>query len=147
MSRKQKNKERVKSHRRSSFAEVTAFAKDQGYIQIDNGCIQLTELGRQMLSLLPPTPPDLLKGWRSRQGVLRTTGRAIVTAEDLGILLMEFRFFSHNMNQDGSLPTERFRTLWEAMLEKGDIDEGWDYKRHASDEELPFVPGVAGMGG
>ena len=68
----------------------------------------------------------------SRQGVLRTTGRAIVTAEDLGIFLMELRFFSRNMNQDGSLPTERFRALWEAMLDKGDIARAWDYKRHAA---------------
>ncbi len=55
-----------------------------------------------------------------------------MTAVDLGIWLMELRFFSHNMNQDGSLPTERFRTLWEAMLETGDIERAWDYKRHAA---------------
>ena len=68
----------------------------------------------------------------SRQGILRTTGRSVVTAEDLGILLMELGFFSHNMNLDGSLPTARFKALWEAMREKGDIDRGWDYKRFAA---------------
>ena len=36
------------------------------------------------------------------------------------------------MNLDGSLPTARFKSLWEAMLEKGDIVRGWDYKRFAA---------------
>ena len=27
----------------------------------NSGCIQLTELGRQMLSLLPEIPPDMLE--------------------------------------------------------------------------------------
>ncbi len=62
---------------------------------------------------------------------LRTTGRSLVTAKDLGVFFMMVEFFSRNMNQDGSLPTERFKALWEAMLEKGDIDRAWDYKRHA----------------
>ncbi len=45
---------------------------------------------------------------------------------------MELEFFTHNMNLDGSLPTARFKTLWEAMLEKKEIDRGWDYKRFAA---------------
>ena len=55
-----------------------------------------------------------------------------MTAEDLGVFLMELEFFSLNMNLDGSLPTARFKSLWEAMLEKEDIDRGWDYKRFAA---------------
>jgi hypothetical protein len=68
----------------------------------------------------------------SRQGILRTTGRAIVTAEDLGVFLMELKFFSFDMNIDGSMPTARFKALWEAMLEKDEINRGWDYKRFAA---------------
>ena len=60
MSRKNKNKEHVSSHRRSSFAAVMAFAKDHDYIQVNNDCIRLTELGKRMVSLLPPIPPDML---------------------------------------------------------------------------------------
>jgi len=55
-----------------------------------------------------------------------------VTAEDLGVFLMELEFISLNMILDGSLPTARFKSLWEAMLEKGDIVRGWDYKRFAA---------------
>ncbi len=62
---------------------------------------------------------------------LRTSGRSVVTAEDLGIFFILLKFFSLNMNSDGSLPTARFRALWDAMFKKGDIDRAFDFKRFA----------------
>ncbi len=41
--------------------------------------------------------------------VLRTSGRAVVTAEDVAIFLMLLRFFTLNMNEDGTLPQVRFK--------------------------------------
>jgi hypothetical protein len=55
-----------------------------------------------------------------------------VTALDLGVFFMETKFFTLNMNIDGSMPTERFKVLWEKLIENGDIDRAWDYKRFAA---------------
>ena len=68
----------------------------------------------------------------SGQGILRTKGRTVVTALDLAVFLLELKFFTLNMNIDGSMPTERFKVLWEKMIERGDIDRAWDYKRFAA---------------
>ena len=52
---------------------------------------------------------------------LVATGRKVVTAEDLAIFLKLLRFLTGNMNPDGSLPTARWRELWSALHEAGDV--------------------------
>ncbi len=52
---------------------------------------------------------------------IRTAGRSVVTNEDVAIFLMLLRFFSLNMNADGSLPVERWKKMWQALFEAGDI--------------------------
>jgi len=62
---------------------------------------------------------------------LRTTGRALATVEDVAIFLMSLRFFTQNMNIDGSLPQARFKGLWEALFLTGDVGRPFDDKRFA----------------
>ena len=63
---------------------------------------------------------------------LRTAGRSLVTAEDVAIFLMLLRFFTENMNADGTLPQARFKGLWTALLESRDVDRQFDDKRFAT---------------
>jgi len=62
---------------------------------------------------------------------LRTKGRALATVEDVAIFLMLLRFFTQNMNLDGSLPQARFKGLWEALFLAGDVSRPFDDKRFA----------------
>ncbi len=90
---------------------------------------------------------------------LVATGRKVVTEGDLAVFLMLLRFFSLNMNVDGSLPTARWREMWTALFEAGDIERGWCHHRFArmrnflSDKDLidwqdeDFVVGVYGDDG
>jgi hypothetical protein len=60
------------------------------------------------------------------------TGRVVATAEDLAIFLMLLKWFTKNMNSDGSLPWARFKGLWDALHEAGDISRAFDAKRFAA---------------
>lgn len=92
---------------------------------------------------------DLLGG-----EVLVAKCRKVVKEEDLAIFLMILRFFSLNMNADGSLPTARWREMWTALYESGEIERAWCHHRLArmrnflSEKELivwedeDFVAGV-----
>ncbi|HEU5115467.1 MAG TPA: hypothetical protein VFT74_02210 [Isosphaeraceae bacterium] len=62
---------------------------------------------------------------------LVTTGRKVITVEDLAIFLMILRFFTKNMNVDGTLPTARWREMWSALYEAGDIERAWCHHRFA----------------
>jgi hypothetical protein len=62
---------------------------------------------------------------------LVATGRKVVTVEDLAVFLMLLRFFTNNMNADGSLPTARWREMWMALYSCGDIERGWCHHRYA----------------
>jgi len=60
------------------------------------------------------------------------TGRVAATPLDLAILLMLLRWFTGDMNQDGSLPWKRFKGLWDALYKAGDIIRAYDPKRFAA---------------
>jgi hypothetical protein len=62
---------------------------------------------------------------------LVATGRKVVTVEDLAVFLMLLRFFTNNMNVDGSLPRARWRDMWLALYSCGDIERGWCHHRYA----------------
>jgi hypothetical protein len=62
---------------------------------------------------------------------LRTTGRTVVTIQDVAIFLMLLRFFTQNMNVDGTLPQARFKGLWTALCDSDDLDRPCDDKRFA----------------
>jgi hypothetical protein len=64
--------------------------------------------------------------------VLKTTGRTVATVEDLAIFLMLLRYFTKNMNRDGSLPYARFKGLWTSVFESGDVDRSFEDKRFAT---------------
>mgnify|MGYP001146924095 CR=1 FL=1 len=66
------------------------------------------------------------------QTKLIATGRMVVTEEDLAIFLMILRFFSSNMNADGSLPVARWKEMWAALHGTGDIRRAWCHHRFAS---------------
>ena len=71
---------------------------------------ELAKLGEGYLSLAK----DLLG-----EKKLVATGRKVVTEEDLAIFLMLLRFFTNNMNADGSLPVARWREMWKALFGAG----------------------------
>jgi hypothetical protein len=60
---------------------------------------------------------------------LPTTNKSVVTAEDVALFIMFLKFFSGNMNPDGSLPFARFEKFWNAVFETGDIDRGFQANR------------------
>lgn len=62
---------------------------------------------------------------------LPTTSRTVVTAEDLAIFMMLLKFFTSSMNPDGSLPHKRFRSLWKAVYQAGDVDRDFQDNRFA----------------
>ena len=60
---------------------------------------------------------------------LKTSGRTVVTADDVAIFLVCLKFFTGRMNADGTLPVKRFQGLWSAMYEAGDADRAFDCHR------------------
>ncbi|MFN6190222.1 MAG: hypothetical protein ACK48S_04745 [Planctomycetia bacterium] len=60
---------------------------------------------------------------------LPTTNKSVVMAEDISLFIMFLKFFSENMNPDGSLPFARFEKFWNAVFESGDIDRGFQTNR------------------
>ena len=53
-------------------------------------------------------------------GIKRTTqSRKVVSDLDIAVFLMLLEFFTNHMNDDGSLPTNRFRKLQDCLLEHG----------------------------
>ena len=51
--------------------------------------------------------------------------------EDFAVFLMLLRFFTNNMNADGSLPVARWREMWMALQGAGDVDRAWCHHRFA----------------
>ena len=60
---------------------------------------------------------------------LETRGKTKVTVEDVAIWLMLIKFFTQNMNRDGSLPVERWREMWRALFQAGDINRSFCCQR------------------
>jgi hypothetical protein len=60
---------------------------------------------------------------------MSTSSKCVVEAEDMALFIMFLKFFSENMNQDGSLPFARFERFWNAVHESGDIDRGFQANR------------------
>jgi hypothetical protein len=58
-----------------------------------------------------------------------TSSRAKVDAKDLAIALSILKFCSQHMNSDGTMPTKRIKTIWDRLLETGEIQRGFDYHR------------------
>ena len=84
----------------------------------------------RLADLLPPEPGSgEIRVRIAVCGVCRTDLH--VAEGDLAIFLMLLRFFSLNMNADGSLPTARWREMWTALHEAGDIDRAWCHHRYA----------------
>lgn len=57
--------------------------------------------------------------------------KTAATALDCAIFLTLLEFFTQHPNEDGTLPSRRFKALWEAMYECGDISRAFDNKRFA----------------
>ncbi len=65
-------------------------------------------------------------------GLSREGGhRAVkVTDEDGAIFLLILRFFTQNMNPDGSIPFNRFREMWNALHKKGQVPRAFSNNRY-----------------
>jgi hypothetical protein len=59
-------------------------------------------------------------------------GRVAVTVEDMAVFLLLLRFFTNNMNENGTLPWARFEGLWTALYQAGDIERAFNPKRFAA---------------
>ena len=95
------------------------------------GSITGRHFGDDELAKLKGTYLDLARELLGGQKLV-ATGRKVVTEEDLAIFLMLLRFFTSNMNADGSLPTARWIEMWTALHEAGDIGRPWCHHRYAA---------------
>jgi hypothetical protein len=62
-------------------------------------------------------------------GPIPTSGRSVAIAEDLAIFVMLLVAFGEAPNADGSMPTKRFKAVWESMYERGEVDRPWNPNR------------------
>ena len=56
---------------------------------------------------------------------LETAGKTVAIVEDVAIFLLLLKFFTEHMNQDGSLPAKRWRNMWKALFEAGDVSRAF----------------------
>ncbi|WP_156513020.1 hypothetical protein [Planctomyces sp. SH-PL62] len=61
--------------------------------------------------------------------VLKTSGRSVVTAEDVAAFLLLLKFFTDRMNADGTLPVKRFKVLWTGLYQASDLQRAFDCHR------------------
>ncbi len=85
------------------------------------------------------TPEDLSRMSRLRKVARllglpseKCSGRVAVTVEDVAVFLLLLRFFTRNMNENGTLPWARFEGLWTALYEAGDVERAFNPKRFAA---------------
>ena len=62
-------------------------------------------------------------------GPIPTSGRSVAIAEDLAIFVLLLVAFGEAPNADGSMPTKRFKAVWESMYERGEVDRPWNPNR------------------
>lgn len=67
---------------------------------------------------------------QNKIGIDNEHSRATVTTKDVAIWLMIAKFFTNNMNEDGSMPWARFKRMWQALYKSGDIDRAWSTDRN-----------------
>jgi len=125
---------------------------------VRSGSVSCCHFGADELSKLKGSYLSLAKELLGETKLV-ASGRKVVTVEDLAVFLMLLRFFTNNMNADGSLPTARWEAMWKALYEAGDIDRAWCQHRFArmrnfltkegwlSWQEEDFVVGVYGDDG
>jgi hypothetical protein len=85
------------------------------------------------------TPDDLSDMPRLRELAVRLglpsqkcPGRVAVTVEDVAVFLLLLRFFTNNMNENGTLPWARFEGLWTALYQAEDVERAFNPKRFAA---------------
>ena len=62
----------------------------------------------------------------------KCSGRVAVTIEDVAVFLLLVRFFTRNMNDNGTLPWARFEKLWNALFLASDVERAFNAKRFAA---------------
>jgi hypothetical protein len=60
-----------------------------------------------------------------------TTNRVVVTHEDVGIFCALLEYVGKSPNEDGTLPWERTKKLWDCLRERGVISRAFNAKRFA----------------
>lgn len=63
---------------------------------------------------------------------LETSGKTKITVEDVAIWLMLIKFFTRNMNRDGSMPVDRWRQMWKSVFRSGDINRSFCCQRFST---------------
>jgi hypothetical protein len=62
-------------------------------------------------------------------GPIPTSGRAVASVEDVAIFVMLLVAFGENPNADDSMPTKRFKAVWESIHERGEVYRPWNPNR------------------
>ena len=62
-----------------------------------------------------------------RQSV-SSTSRTTAGPEEVSVFLAMLEFFSLHLNFDGSMPTKRYKSVWDSMYEKGLVSHAWNDK-------------------
>jgi hypothetical protein len=126
--------------RATTHIDITDLAK---FVPVDEKVpvVRRCSVGSSSASWCPKaiTPADLADMPRLRRVALilglpkeKCAGRVAVTVEDVALFLLLLRFFTRNMNENGTLPWARFEGLWSAAFLAGDIDRAFNPKRFAA---------------
>ena len=81
---------------------------------------KLAERAKEMLPLARMLLPE-----RQR---ISATSRITVGTEEVSVVLAMLEFFSLHLNADGSMPTKRFKSVWDAMYSKKLVGHAWNDK-------------------
>ncbi len=82
---------------------------------------------------------DFARSWLPES--VGTSSRAKVEAADLAIALPIVKYCSQKRNADGTMPTNRIKTIWDRLFAEGEIDRAFDYHRWRVIRDLIEVQG------
>lgn len=83
-------------------------------------------------AILEALPTFFLPLAEANMAPIQTSGTNVVRAEDLAIFLMLLVAFSLRPNPDGSMPYERFRTVWGILYDYRLVSRAFDPSRYSA---------------
>lgn len=124
-------------------AEQTLCSKVQKVVKLPSS-ISGKLIDKKELNKLNTHYLSVAKKLMKRHGEIAVAGesRAIVTEQDVAIFLMIGKYFTNNMNEDGSLPTKRWKAMWTALFEAGDVTRAFQDRRFAAIRNMMSKLGI-----
>jgi hypothetical protein len=119
------------------ITDLARFVPVEGKVPVVRGCPRVSSSASWCLKAI--TPDDLADLPRLRKVAAllglpdgKCSGRVAITVEDVAVFLLLLRFFTNNMNNNGTLPWARFEVLWAALYHTGDVERAFNPKRFAA---------------